>query len=130
MDRNDELAPLTDVQLEVMQALWSVDEAGLGDVWSEVSKRRPLAKNTVQTLLSRLVDKGWVDTRQDGKAFLYRAVKGQGAARRQIVRRVLDAAFQGSTEGLVMALLEEKGLSKEEADRLKAVIEEAGRKVK
>ena len=127
MDKYDELAPLTDAQFEVMQALWTRGEASLGDVWTDVSNRRPLAKNTVQTLLSRLVDKGWVATRQDGKAFVYHAVKGQGAARRQLLRRVLDAAFQGSTEGLVMALLEDRDISDEEAARLKQIIEEAGR---
>jgi predicted transcriptional regulator len=78
-------------------------------------------------LLTRLVEKGWVTYRQEGKSFLYRSVQGRGAARRQILKKVLDAAFQGSTEGLVMTLLEEKGISPEEADRLRRLIDEAER---
>jgi len=127
MDRQAELPGLSEAQLEVMHVLWERPEATLGEIWSELSRKRQLAKNTVQTLLTRLVEKGWVKYRQEGKSFLYTSAQGRGTARRQILKKVLDAAFQGSTEGLVMTLLEDKGISQDEADRLHRLIDEAER---
>ena len=127
MSERKELPALSEVQLEIMNVLWTLEEATLGDIWAELSARRPVARNTVQTLLTRLVDKGWVLYRQDGKSFVYRSAREKSAARRQILGRVLDAAFQGSTEGLMMTLLEDRSITTEEADRLRSLIDEAER---
>src|SRR5690348_7446730 len=105
MPKKTDLPGLSEAQLEVMDVLWERNEATLGEVWGALSERRSLAKNTVQTLLTRLVEKGWVVHRQVGKSFVYRSAEGRSAARRQILKKVLDAAFQGSTEGLMMTLL-------------------------
>ncbi|MBX7132493.1 MAG: BlaI/MecI/CopY family transcriptional regulator [Fimbriimonadaceae bacterium] len=127
MNERKDLPALSEVQLEIMNVLWTLEEATLGDIWAELSARRPVARNTVQTLLTRLVDKGWVLYRQDGKSFVYRSAREKGAARRQILGRVLDAAFQGSAEGLMMTLLEDRSITAEEADRLRSLIDEAER---
>jgi hypothetical protein len=44
------------------------------------------------------------------------------------VRRLVDTAFGGSAEGMVMALLQGRGVSKEEAERIRAMIDRAERK--
>ena len=42
-----------------------------------------------------------------------------------MVGRLMDTAFAGSTEGLVMALLQGRSLSEEEAQRIRAMIDNA-----
>ena len=42
-----------------------------------------------------------------------------------MVHRLVDAAFQGSAEGLVLTLLEGGRLSAEEVERIKAMLEKA-----
>ena len=76
-----DLPALSESQLEVMHVVWSRDEVTLGDVWTALTTKRPLAKNTVQTLLSRLVDKGWLTYRQEGNAFIYRGTRERNTAR-------------------------------------------------
>lgn len=125
MNLPDDLPALSESQLEVMQVLWSRGESTLGEVWAELSSKRKLAKNTVQTLLTRMVDKGWVTYRQEGNSFVYKSTRERQSARKQIVQRVLDAAFEGSTEGLVMSLLDARPVSPEEAERIKALIDQA-----
>ena len=44
-----------------------------------------------------------------------------------MVRRLIDTAFGGSAEGLVMALLHGRGVSKEEAREIKKLIDRAER---
>lgn len=129
-ERKTDLPPLSESQLEVMHILWDKGEATLGEVWSGLTAKRSLAKNTVQTLLTRLVDKGWVAYRQEGNAFVYRSARERQAAHKQILQRVLDLAFQGSTEGLMMSLLEGKPVGPEEAQRLRELIDQAEKQSK
>ena len=42
-----------------------------------------------------------------------------------MVRRLVDTVFSGSAEGLVLAMLEGRGLSREEADRIRKLIDSA-----
>lgn len=122
-----ELPSLSENQLEIMDVVWRREEATLGDVWSELSQNRPVAKNTIQTLLTRLVDKGWLKTRTEGKTFHYSATKPRESTLSNVVRKLVDTAFKGSTEGLMMALLDGRDLTKEEADRIRVLIEKAER---
>ncbi|MCC7229609.1 MAG: BlaI/MecI/CopY family transcriptional regulator [Fimbriimonadaceae bacterium] len=122
-----ELPALSENQLEIMDVVWKRGEATLGDIWGELSQDRPVAKNTIQTLLSRLVDKGWLTTRSEGKIFHYSATRMRESTLANVVQKLVDTAFKGSTEGLVMALLDGREISKVEADRIRGMIERAER---
>ncbi len=122
------LPSLSESQLRIMHVLWNKGEATLGEIWTELSQERTVAKNTVQTILKRLVDKGWVSYRQIGNSFAYRATREQKSASKQILIKVLEATFLGSTEGLVATLLDGRPLSRQEADRLRVLINEAEQK--
>jgi predicted transcriptional regulator len=123
-----DLPPLSEGQLEIMNIVWEQGEVTLGQVWKALSVRRNVARNTVQTLLMRLVEKGWLHSRAEGKVFHYSSAYPRETTLRGIVQRLVDAAFQGSTEGLVMTLLEDQEISNEEADRIRAMIDRAERK--
>lgn len=122
-----ELPALSENQLEIMDVVWDRGEATLGDVWGELSQDRLVAKNTIQTLLSRLVDKGWLTTRSEGKTFHYSATRMRESTLANVVQKLVETAFKGSTEGLVMALLDGREISKVEADRIRELIERAER---
>jgi BlaI family transcriptional regulator, penicillinase repressor len=113
---------LTDVQTEIMAAVWAKGEATVSDVLDALPKTRRLARTTVQTLLGRLEAKGWLTHREEGNSFVYRATASHRQSKRGIIARVLDTVFNGSVEGLMMALLEQRGVSIEEAERIKAMI--------
>ena len=119
------LPALSEAQVQIMDVVWRRGEATLGDVWRELSAHRDVARNTIQTLLTRLVDKGWLQYRAEGKTFHYSAAQPRGATLRHMVQRLADTAFGGSAEGLVLALLEGQPLDKDEAERIRALIEQA-----
>lgn len=122
-----ELPNLSENQLEIMDVIWRLGEATLGDIWADLSRGRAVAKNTIQTLLTRLVEKGWLQTRTEGKTFHYSATTPRESTLSGVVQKLVDTAFKGSTEGLMLALLDGKELSKEEADRIREIIERAER---
>ena len=102
----------------------------MGEVWQAISARRPLARNTVLTLIARLEEKGWLRRRADGSVLRYSAVVPQETGLRQIARRLVDTAFRGSAEGLIMTLLGSGDLSEGESERIRAMLETVRREKK
>ncbi|HEX3356029.1 MAG TPA: BlaI/MecI/CopY family transcriptional regulator [Tepidisphaeraceae bacterium] len=117
-------------QLEVMNVVWNLGEAGVAEVWGEISARRKVARNTVQTIMARLVEAGWLEHRLVRGAHLYRAARSRQRTVSGLVSRLVDSAFGGSATGLVLTLLEGERLSRNEADRLRELIDRAEKRGK
>ena len=63
---------ITDSELEIMQVLWNNGNCGLAEIVAELDKTKKRNKNTVKTLLYRLVDKGAVKSQKvNGQEFSY-----------------------------------------------------------
>jgi predicted transcriptional regulator len=118
---------LTKAQLAVMNVIWERGEATTTEVWEALRVRRRLARNTIQTTITRLEEKGWLSHREIGRTFLYRAVAPRTATLGRMMRQFVETAFDGSAEGLVMALLQDPGLSSDEARRIRDMIDKAER---
>jgi predicted transcriptional regulator len=125
LPRPEPLPPLSEAQMEIMTVVWDRGEVTVADVWKAISARRKVARNTVLTMVNRLEEKGWLRRDDAGHAFRYRAAAPREATLGTMIRRLVDTAFGGSAEGLIMALLHGRGLSEEEAGRIRAMIERA-----
>ena len=51
---------LTPFQIEIMNLFWERGELGVAQVWKALAETRPIARNTVQTMLARLSERGWL----------------------------------------------------------------------
>ncbi len=122
---NRQLTKLTAGQLEIMELFWERGELGVAEVWNVLQARRGVARNTVQTTLSRLAEKGWLKARAEGNAFYYQAARAKKSVISDIVGNVLKTAFAGSTSGMVMALLEGRKISPREAKQIREMIDKA-----
>ncbi len=120
-----ELPPLSEAQMEIMNLVWDRGEVTVGEVWKALSGRRKVARNTVLTTIVRLQERGWLHCETGEHAFRYRPAVPREAVQGMMVRRLLDSAFGGSAEGLVLALLDGRGLAPGEAERIHTLIERA-----
>ncbi len=120
-----ELPTLSDAQLEIINIIWDQGKATVGQIWKALTKRRSVSRNTVSTMVTRLEEKGWLRHRVIGGTYLYSATHAREKVLPRLVHRLVDAAFQGSAEGLVLTLLEGGRLSAEEVERIKAMLEKA-----
>lgn len=116
-------ANLTPAQLEIMNLFWEHGELGVAQVWKILSGRRAVARNTVQTMLTRLAEKGWLQARAKGNAFYFHAARPRKSTLRSMLDQLLDTAFDGSASGLVMALMEARRISPGEALRIRELID-------
>jgi len=118
--------PLSEAQLELMNILWQLGEGTVADVLEQVRLRREISRNTVQTMLSRLLEKGWLTHREAvGGAFVYAPTVPREQVQRQVLSKVVDTVFNGSASGILMALLRDRSLSRKEADEIRRMIKDA-----
>jgi len=117
--------PLTAAQREIMEIIWDRGEATVAEVRRALCEKREIARNTVQTTMVRLEAKGWLKHREEGRTFWYSAARARTVSLGAKVSQMVDRLFAGSPEEMVTALIEYRGLSAEEAERIREMIDEA-----
>jgi BlaI family transcriptional regulator, penicillinase repressor len=114
---------LGDRELDLMQALWQRGAGTVGDVHQALLEDgHQVAYTTVQTMLNRLEEKGLVNRRKRGRAFVYRALVKQPAAAGEALRRVIDRFFGGDPAELATHLVA-GSIGARDLDRLQDLID-------
>ncbi len=116
---------LTEAELRLMKILWRRGESAVTDLVAALPEDEPLAYNSVLTTIRILEQKGYVEHRQEGRAFVYRPAIAEDEASRSEVRNVLGRFFGNSREQLVLSLLGDEEIGAEELERLKDAIRSA-----
>lgn len=123
-------ARLTGQQLAVLRVLWDRVEATVADVQQALRAERPLAMTTIATLLSRLVKRGIVAYRVDGRQYVYRALLREEDARRHALVEMTERLFEGDIPTLVSQLLSSREIRRGDLARVKALVEAKERELK
>ena len=105
---------LTPVEAVVMDAVWHLEEATVRQVLVRLEPDRPMAYNTVLTMMRILRDKGFLGSRREGRTDVYRPLVPREQMARRSLGEVLDRFFAGSASALVSQLLESDELSDDE----------------
>jgi predicted transcriptional regulator len=121
---------LTEAELRLMKILWRRGESAVTDLVAALPEGEALAYNSVLTTIRILEQKGYVEHRQEGRAFVYRPCIAEHEASRSEVRHVLNRFFGDSRERLLLSLLGDDEITPEELDRLREVIRSAAPDVK
>ena len=118
---------LTPLELDIMKVLWETGAASVQAVQERLSAGRPLAYNTVQTMLNVLLRKGKVRRELKDRAYHYEPTLSRLEASGQAVGDLVQRMFDGSAESLVLSLVETRHLTPEKLARLTALLEEDNR---
>ena len=105
-----------------MKTLWERGEATVADVQADLKDDRPIAHNTVATVLSRLVNDGVLSVRRDGRTNVYRPVVAETAVKRTMVSNLLSRLFEGNASALVHHLVSEGELNPQELEDLARLV--------
>lgn len=112
---------ISDSELELMKIVWAGGGTALyARIMEELSGAgRTWQKNTVITLLSRLVEKGLLKTRKIGRRNEYTALVSEAEYQAAQTRTLLNKLYEGSAKGLVSTLIQSDLLSAEDYEELK-----------
>ena len=99
---------LTKLELQIMHVLWRPGASTVTAVQQGLEQQ--LAYTSVQTMLNILERKGQLRRKLQGRAFVYSPAVTQAKAARHAVRDLIERMFGGSSEELVMSLVQSRDL--------------------
>jgi predicted transcriptional regulator len=116
---------LTGRELEIMHVFWERGEATIAEVRDALaSSGLDRAYTTVATLVRILNEKGFLDPIDDRRPARYRAARSFEDVSRRLLGDVLERVFKGSTEQLLVRLVEQRRLTAKERARLRKILGE------
>jgi predicted transcriptional regulator len=96
-----------DLQAEVMAAVWRLGEATVEQVRELQPAERRSAYTTIQTVLNRLVDRGFLSRAKEGRRFVYRARADQIDYLTRTIGDRLGRASPEARRSVLMNMVEE-----------------------
>lgn len=100
-----DLGDLTDLQLMILSVLWSNPESTIGVIHDHLSRRAPVTRKTIATILGRMEQRGLVAHRMDGRESVYRARVQKRSVLRARMASLLGAVFLGQPKLIGTAAL-------------------------
>ena len=113
---------LVDSEIKVMEVLWQEGDCTAKQIAQALHETIGWNVNTTYTLIKRCIGKGAIERSEPN--FLCRALVSREQVQQQQTQELIDKVYGGSVDKLFAALLGGKGVSREQLDRLRAMIDE------
>lgn len=111
----------TDAELKILNVLWARGPSTVRDVMEQLDTDQEYT--TVLKHLQIMHEKGLVNRDESGRAHVYSPTREEADTQRLLVEDLLDRAFSGSAEALVMRALSSEDVSEEELDEIRDLID-------
>lgn len=105
-----------------MKVVWARETATVRDVYEALLERRKVAYTTVMTMMKILENKKYLKKTLADRAYVYRPAQPKGQVIGDMVRDFVNRVFNGSAEPLLLHLVEDDQLTKEELDEIRKSI--------
>lgn len=111
-----------------MDLIWKLQPVGLNDLLEKVNAGRveAVTRATLQTQLTRLESKGWLQRDDSSRAHLYEAAVAETKGRMGVLAELKKRFFGGSSLALVRCLVESGDMSDAELAELKKLVRRKG----
>lgn len=117
------LKAMSPTETEILRLVWELNRATVQQIRDKLAIDRSLAYNTVQTLLCRLEQKGYLKHHLKGRAHVYVPSVKPREVVKTTVSDFLDRLFGGDPRPLMQFLAEDGRIDAEDIDRLRRLIE-------
>jgi len=117
-----DLPKISSAEWEVMNVVWEKHPITSAEVFAALPEDHEWKQKTVNTFLTRLVEKGVLAVKKEGKANLYTPLRKRGECVAAEGESFLQRVFQGAAGSLVLHFCERADLSDEEIAELQAVL--------
>ena len=115
---------ITDAELEIMQVLWKNEKCDLNTIMQELNNKEDKNRNTIKTLLRRLMLKGSVKSKKVGlKDTIYIPMVSKNEFLETQNESFLKKLYNGKTNNLLLNFVENQKVSKQELQKLIDILE-------
>ena len=115
---------ISEAEWEVMRVVWSNVHTTSKFVIDTLGEEKSWTPSTIKTLLSRLVEKGFLETRKQGNKFLYSAKCVEDECLEILTQNFLEKICERRTHIIVKNIIEEDNLSKSNIDEIIELLQE------
>ena len=113
---------ISDAEWHVMTIIWARAPVSAAEIVEVLAQQQKWHSRTTRTLIDRLVKKKALKIRQEGKRYLYEPLITIDECRREASQTLLQRVFGGEPAAMLLHLVEETELSKEEIKKLKSIL--------
>ena len=113
---------ITEAEWEVMSVVWRRGPVAAAAIVRELHQTRRWTLATVRTLLRRLVNKGALEQRLDGKRYLYTARVSMAQCARAESNSFLDRVLGRSPAAVILHMVKRAKLSKDDIKELRRIL--------
>jgi BlaI family penicillinase repressor len=119
---------ISETEWEVMKVVWAQTPCSAGQIIEALTRRDATwHPKTVKAFLTRLVRKGALGFRKEGRAYLYRPLVKEEDSVDAASVSFLERVFGGSLKPMLAHFVERKKLSEEEIRELRGMLQEPRR---
>ena len=115
---------LTENEFMVMKELWAHSPLTVAQILEKLDRQPKPAYTSLLTLVQAMEKKGYIGHHKEGKAYTYFPILKQSAFTSGEIQRMSERLFGGRSLSLLMNLIENEQLSREDVEQLKKMLEE------
>jgi len=116
---------ISEAEWEVMKVLWSTSPMTANEIVKTLSGKTHWKRETIRTLINRLVQKKAVGFEKKGRQYHYFPLVTEAECIKAEARTFLKRLGSGLIEPMLVAFVEEENLSGEKIARLRRILKEA-----
>ena len=113
---------LTESEWSIIKVVWETEPCTAPAIQERLSKSTGWHYSTVRTLMDRMVSKGLLSAKKEGKLTIYSSTITRADAQRGELFYALKHAFNGALTPMVQCLLESNDLKADDLAALEAMI--------
>ena len=120
----------TDAELAILRVLWERGASTVREVTDAIQEERGTGYTTALKLMQIMTEKGLVRRDDTNRSHVYEAVAAAEETQRQLVGDLLDRAFGGSAQQLVLQALSGRKASRADLAEIRKLLDEMEQKAK
>lgn len=114
----------TEAECNILSILWDRGSATVREVYDDLSQRQELGYTTVLKFMQIMTKKGLLKRDTSVRPQVFRPARDKADVQRDMVGDLLDRAFGGSTESLVLGALSSRPSTSEEIAKIRKFLDE------
>lgn len=113
----------TESELEILQVLWRNGLATVREVHEELSKTKDAGYTTTLKLMQIMNEKGLVKRDDSMRTHIYQSAVNKEITQKNLLSKMINSLFGGSSTQLVIQALGENKVSEEELEKIQQLLD-------
>jgi len=114
---------IAESEWRIMKILWKDSPKTANEIVGLLSKETKWNPRTTKTLLNRLVKKGALGFRKDGRTYLYYPLVSKDDCAKKERNSVLNRVYDGALKPLLVSFIEDENLTAEDIEELQQILD-------